>query len=109
MKYTLILNPVAGNGSAAEIGAKIEALLQEEKVDFKMMKSEYAGHSTELARQAAIDPETDAVISIGGDGTSFEVACGLIGTTKPMGIIPAGTGNDFIKTLGIPKDPIESF
>lgn len=108
MKYTLILNPVAGNGSAAEIGAKIEALLLEEKVDFRMLKSEYAGHSTELARQAANDPETDAVISIGGDGTSFEVACGLIGTPKPMGIVPAGTGNDFIKTLGIPKDPLEA-
>ncbi len=108
MKYTLILNPVAGNGSAVEIGRKIEALLQQENVEYRLLTSEYAGHSTVLAHEAASDPETDAIISIGGDGTSFEVACGLIGTNKPMGIVPAGTGNDFIKTLGIPKDPLEA-
>ena len=49
-----------------------------------------------------------AVISVGGDGTAEEVAAGLKHTQKPMGIIPAGTGNDFIKSAGIPSDPLQA-
>ena len=36
------------------------------------------------------------------------MACGLAGSDKPFGILPCGTGNDFIKTAGIPKDPMEA-
>ena len=44
-------------------------------------------------------------MKISPHGTAGEVAAGLTGTGKPMGIIPAGTGNDFIKSSGIPNDP----
>jgi YegS/Rv2252/BmrU family lipid kinase len=43
------------------------------------------------------------VVSVGGDGTANEVVNGLIGTEKSMGILPAGSGNDFIKSVGIPR------
>jgi len=46
---------------------------------------------------------TSAVVAIGGDGTIQEVANGIVGTEKTMGIIPAGSGNDLIKSLGIPS------
>lgn len=70
-----------------------------------MIFSNGTGHATELAREAARTPGCDAVISVGGDGTAYEVASGMLDSGKPMGIIPAGTGNDFIKTLQYPKDP----
>ena len=63
------------------------------------------GHATELA-YAAAQSGAETVLAIGGDGTAVEVARGLIGTPAALGVIPAGTGNDFIKTLGLPKDPL---
>lgn len=61
----------------------------------------------EIARRAAKDFST--VVAVGGDGTIHEVATGLMGTNAKLGIIPAGTGNDFVKMLGIPpKDPLRA-
>ena len=48
------------------------------------------------------------VVAVGGDGTVCEVANGIVGTDIELGIIPAGTGNDFVKTLKIPQLPIEA-
>lgn len=109
MKYVLIVNPVAGTGFAHTLIPKLEEELKAHpETEYTIRETEYPGHATKLAEEAAKDENVDAVLSVGGDGTSFEVACGMIGTGKPMGIIPAGTGNDFIKTLKIPRDPVEA-
>lgn len=47
----------------------------------------------------------DAVVACGGDGTLNTVANALAGQDTPMGVIPAGTANDFARTLGLPDDP----
>ena len=104
--YAFILNPIAGNGFAVETMGRIEAALRERGVAYRVSRTEGPGHGTELARQIAAEEGIRAVISVGGDGTAFEVASGVMGTGKPMGLIPAGTGNDFIKTAKIPKDPM---
>lgn len=108
MKYVLIVNPIAGTGFSKTVIPKLEEVLKARNdVEYVIRETEYAGHATQIAKEAAADESVTAVLSVGGDGTSFEVACGLIGTNKPMGVIPAGTGNDFIKTLMISKDPVE--
>lgn len=52
---------------------------------------------------------TDAVLAAGGDGTLNEVVNGVVGTTVPVGIIPAGTANDFARQAGVPNDPRDAF
>ena len=106
MYDALIVNPVAGNGFALETASRLEARLQERNRSWRIFQTAHPGHAADLARQLSRDPSVRAVVSVGGDGTAFEVASGLAGSEKPMGIIPAGTGNDFIKTAGIPKDPL---
>lgn len=79
---------------------KLKKQLSERKEYFEIHFTEGPGHATELARSAT----TRIVAAVGGDGTVNEVANGLIGTEKTLGIIPAGSGNDFVKSLGIQAD-----
>jgi len=103
--YSLIINPVAGNGRAKTVGNIISDALTEKGLAYETLYTSHPGHGEELAKEAA-SKGAKAVLAIGGDGTAFEVACGLVDTGIPMGIIPAGTGNDFIKTAHIPKEPL---
>lgn len=105
MYRAFILNPVAGTGFSLKAMEGLEATMREKNVEYRVFRTERPGHGTELAAKLASDPEVLAVAAVGGDGTAGEVAAGLCGTDKPMAIIPAGTGNDFIKSVGIPNDP----
>ena len=99
-----ICNPVAGSGRGGKAGELVHRLLEEKGVEHRMLRTETPGQATELARRATAEG-AETVLSIGGDGTSLEVARGLLGTRCALGIIPAGTGNDFAKTLLVPPEP----
>lgn len=100
-----ICNPTAGNGRAEKIGRQIEAILKERKIPFQMEMTHSRAHGTQLAKEAR-EAGMDTVLAIGGDGTAYEVARGLFHSQTALGIIPAGTGNDFVKTIGVPRDPL---
>lgn len=108
--YSFIVNPAAGSGNALRVMSEIEAAIKEKKLEYCILYSKAPGDCTRLAMDAGREPECEAVIAVGGDGTVSEVAYGLsrLGNMVPMGIIPAGTGNDLIKSVGIPKSPQEA-
>ena len=63
--------------------------------------TKHAGHATAMAREAKLDG-VDAVVAVGGDGTLFEVCNGLLPGPGPMlGILPLGTGNSFVRDVGL--------
>ncbi len=101
----VIINPVAGNGHAKRIGEKVMVALTSRAIACKAYYTESPGHATQLARESA-QRGTNTVLAVGGDGTAYEVASGLVQTKTALGLIPAGTGNDFIKTIGVPKSPL---
>ncbi len=103
----VIINPVAGNGHAKKIGEKVMEVLTNRSIACKAYYTEAPGHATQLAAEAA-QRGTDTVLAVGGDGTAYEVASGLVHTKTALGLIPAGTGNDFIKSIGVPKSPLEA-
>ncbi len=105
---TFIVNPTAGNGYALKIEQQLKAELARRGVAANFIRTDEPRHATDLAREAASVPGCTGVVSVGGDGTAYEVACGLMDTGVPLGIIPAGTGNDFIKSVNIPKKPLEA-
>ena len=105
MYYAFIVNPAAGTGYSLTTMQILGEMLSERCIEYRVYQTERPGHATQIAAKLAADPEIGAVVSVGGDGTAGEVAAGLTNTGKPMGIIPAGTGNDFIKSAGIPNDP----
>lgn len=98
----LIINPVAGNGLAKKIGQEAGRLLEQRGIEHRFHLTEAPGHATVLAREAA-QRGAETVIAFGGDGTLTETAAGLRGTRTALGIVPAGTGNDFVKTVGTPR------
>jgi YegS/Rv2252/BmrU family lipid kinase len=109
MYWAFIVNPIAGTGYALKAMKNLEEQLRQKGIEYKTFLTERPGHATQIAADLAGQDQVYAVVAVGGDGTASEVAAGLCGTGKPMGIIPAGTGNDFIKTTGIPNDPQRAF
>ena len=71
---------------------------------FEVLQTERAGQATELARES----RSDIVVAVGGDGTVSEVAQGLMGSEKALGIIPCGSGNGLALHLGISRDPVRA-
>jgi len=100
--FCFIVNPAAGGGRALAAMQRVGEVLTRHGAAFKTLTCEYSGHATLLAREAA-QQGYRAVVAVGGDGTVAEVAQGLVGTGQTMGIIPAGTGNDYRRSLDIPS------
>ena len=82
MMLTLIVNPTAGNGYAQKVAEQLRTELEKRGVPHRFCYTERPGHATELAQQAAAQEDCTAVLSVGGDGTAYEVACGLMNTGK---------------------------
>ena len=99
----LIVNPIAGNTKAKNAVPVIEDCLKELGVEYKLIYTSYPGNATEIAEQAAAN-KIERVIAVGGDGTVREIAKALKCTDTILGVVPAGTGNDFSKTFGISSD-----
>ena len=104
MKLQIICNPTSGNGTGKQVCSKIESLLKDKGLTAAVHFTDAPQHAERLAREAAED-QADIVIAIGGDGTLHEVAQGLADTGTALGIIPSGTGNDFVKSIHVPIDP----
>jgi YegS/Rv2252/BmrU family lipid kinase len=103
----LIINPSAGNGRGARIGAAVLQQLEQKGIAHTAATTQRPGHGSDLAREA-VAAGAKTLVAIGGDGTVREVAAGLQGSGAALGIIPAGTGNDVAKMLHLPKKPLEA-
>jgi len=107
-KMKLIVNPVAANGAVGKNWPRVRDFLQDAGAEFDAVLTKKPKHATRLARQA-LDEGYRTIVAVGGDGTVNEVLNGLVeeGAVDPevaLGIIPWGTGADFSRTLGIPRD-----
>lgn len=102
-KITFILNPISGTVSKAGIPDLIEERLDKDRFDYCIAETSYAGHATELAKEAAKDG-VDIVVAVGGDGTVNEVGRALTQTDTAMGILPCGSGNGLARHLNLPMN-----
>lgn len=100
----LLANPRAGRGRGARLAGPVREALTGAGLDVLVLAGESGAESTALAAEA-VDGGIDAVVAVGGDGLVHCVLQALAGTAVPLGIVPAGGGNDLAGTLGIPADP----
>ena len=104
-QVAMLTNPASGHGNAPHAASRATARLQQRGVDVIEIVGADADHARRLTR-AALDRGTDALVVAGGDGVIADALQALAGTDIPLGIIPAGTGNDHAREYRIPtKDP----
>lgn len=102
MRIAVVVNPVARSGAHSRAAARATARLREIGHTVTEISGGSADESSALIR-TAIDLGTDALVVVGGDGTINLAVQHLAGTGIPLGVVPAGTGNDFAAQLGIPE------
>ena len=105
MEHVFIINPVAGHGKALKFIHQIRNFFTGKNIKYIIKLTKYAGHATEIAKKyAALG--ANRIYSVGGDGTLNETVNGIIGSNSSLGILPGGTGNDFLKSITDNKDDI---
>lgn len=109
-KVKIILNPMADMGNAWRVARDLRSITEQHGgVDWA--GTVYPGHAIELATQAGVHGY-DRVIAMGGDGTVHEVVNGLMNVREKrrpvLGVVPAGSGNDFSHAIGVSTNPTEA-
>ncbi|MBM3469762.1 MAG: diacylglycerol kinase family lipid kinase [Armatimonadetes bacterium] len=103
MRAHAIVNPVAGRNRGAQAWARAKPVLESAGWEVTESFSLRQGYAVELAATS----DAEVILAVGGDGTAHEVANGLLRRSRRpvMGVLPVGTGNDFARALGLPRDP----
>jgi diacylglycerol kinase family enzyme len=109
----LIVNPQATSTTQLRRDVIVSALASE--IDLEVVQTRYRGDAAALAAGAA-DRRLDLVLTLGGDGTVNEAVNGLLqtdGARRPeelpaLAPLPGGNANVFIRSLGLPADPIDA-
>ena len=97
-RVLFLVNPASGNGSTGKRWPELERRAAALGLSGETVVSERPGHLAEVARGAG-----DALlVVVGGDGTLNEVVNGAAGGGSEIAVVPAGTGQDFGRTHGIP-------
>ncbi|MCD7937943.1 MAG: diacylglycerol kinase family lipid kinase [Tannerellaceae bacterium] len=103
IRVQAIINPVSGVGSKRKIPNLLEEMCSKAGVPLHVRFTQYAGHASELTRQALEEGAT-CIVAVGGDGTVNEVARAMLYSDAVLGILPKGSGNGLARELHIPMD-----
>lgn len=104
MSIAIIANPQAGRGRGKKITEQVKTILNKKNVDYQLFLTKMPKEAIELSYRAAANHSK--IVALGGDGTINEVLTGMWESKAQLGIIPGGTGNDYVRGLGLSKDPI---
>ncbi len=103
--FNIIVNPIKKRAKKAI--KTIAKYFKKNDLPFQVFYSETKGQTIEIAKKLS-QTETEFIL-IGGDGTLHEFINGVEDLSKiNLGIIPAGTGNDFCKAINLPKKPLKA-
>jgi YegS/Rv2252/BmrU family lipid kinase len=98
-----IVNPAAGKGKGARIALGLASELAASGLHVDVLSTPGPGEAARLASHA-VEEGYERVLAVGGDGTANEVANGLVDTGVALALYPIGSGNDFARALGYPRN-----
>jgi diacylglycerol kinase (ATP) len=102
----VIVNPKANRGKGKQSGEQVFAELSKRGIPAINLSAQDAKTASEKGQLAISDQELSGVLAVGGDGTAQLAVNLCVPNQLPMGLIPAGSGNDQARELGIPRDSI---
>lgn len=107
--WLVVINPSSGNGKGAQIGRRTTIFLHQRSIAYEVLMGESAAELTQLLHSAITTraSEVEGVIAVGGDGLAHLVLQVVAPAHIPFAVIPAGTGNDFVRALGWSLENIE--
>ena len=101
--FHILVNPTGGKGKSVKALEKVESILKEKNVEYVVHKTDYKGHATEIVKELSRVPDTK-IIAMGGDGSFNEILNGIENFENvTLGLVPCGTGNDFVGASKHPK------
>ena len=106
-KILFIANPISGSVRKRNLPKLLEEHLDDEKFQYELKFTEYAGHAIKLTKKA-VESGYNIVVACGGDGSVNEISSELIGTDVMLGILPCGSGNGFAMHLGLGRDVVKA-
>lgn len=99
--WALVINPVSGQGKGATVGTHVAGWLTQNKIDYTIITGNSSVAVTDhLSTFLSKNSDIQGVIAVGGDGLLHIVLQRIVPLQIPFTIIAAGTGNDFVRTLG---------
>lgn len=102
-----VINEKAGGKKTLKAKKLITEILDEKKIEYRFHTTEYRKHAISITKELCANG-TKTIVAVGGDGTINEVLNGLDDLSVNFGIIPTGSGNDFIDSAKIPLDVKEA-
>ncbi len=100
MNVALVVNPRAGGGRARRIGDDIARELKSRQLEFTLVKENSIEKTIQSIRHLHEVSNISAIMSVGGDGLAHLLFPLAIEFSLPIFVVPAGTGNDFARTVG---------
>ena len=110
--WYVIVNPNSGSGKTIALWSEAQRKLDALGIEYQAILTNHKSHATALAFAAARQGYRH-ILAVGGDGTAHEIFNGVLSWCDEygvdpedfyLGVAPIGSGNDWIKSLGIPKD-----
>jgi diacylglycerol kinase (ATP) len=107
--WALVINPVAGQGRGASIGTHVAGYLNSRGIKYEIIMGRNGiDQADSLQRFLDRNPDCSGVIAVGGDGLLHLVLQKITPAQVPLAVIPAGTGNDFVRTLGWSLEDVDA-
>ncbi len=108
--WLVAVNPTSGNGKGERIAPKVTIFLHQRGIEYEVLAAPSAVALSVLLKEniGKYADNLQGVIAVGGDGLAHLVLQTVVPARVPFAIIPAGTGNDFVRTLGWSLEHIEA-
>jgi diacylglycerol kinase (ATP) len=102
--YYLIFNPKAGRGRSKALLGLSQTFFENHRLPYTVLTTEHPKHAIEMVCQL---PVNATILSLGGDGTLHEIVNACVHTPRTVGVLPAGSGDDFAFALGLERNNLQ--
>ena len=107
--WAIAINPTSGHGKGISVGEKVINYFSNHHLDYQVFSAQSANELRNHLELFLDSTTCEGIISVGGDGLAHLVLQVAVPRHIPFAVMPAGTGNDIVRTLGWSLDEIDGY